>query len=123
MKQRSAKVLFRGGGGYAPSRVLGGGERRFRAGNIITLFTIHLTWHLWDNHVAFRIRIVHEVLMHVSLHLDKNLLGCEIRKTGKSTSKISTDACQFSPGFEPGTQLNSAEIQLQYVISIDQSND
>ena len=55
--------------------------------------------------------MVHEVLMHVSLHLDEKLLGCRITK---STSKISTDACQFSQGFGTGTQIKSAEIQRQY---------
>ena len=80
------------------------------------LFLIQLTWYLWDNHVEFRIRMIQEVLMHVSLPLDETLLGSGITKTRKKQHllKVSPDACQFSPGFEPGTQLNSAEIQLQY---------
>ena len=49
----------------------------------IARFSINLTWHLWDNHVEFRNRMVHEVLMHVSLHLDEKLLGCGITKTRK----------------------------------------
>ena len=50
---------------------------------IKTQCCVCLTWHLWDNHVEFRNRMVHEVLMHVSIHLDEKLLGCGITKTRK----------------------------------------
>ena len=46
--------------------------------------------------------MVHEVLMHVSLHLDETIIRLWNNKNSENL------------GFEPVTQPNSAEIQLQY---------
>ena len=117
-----AKVLFQGlcsqtlrAGRLLPASIGSGLETQ------IARFSITLTWHLWDIHIEF----MNYWYMSTFTSITSYWLVKKILENQHLIKISSTYACQFWPGFELGTKLKSAKLQLHYekqVISIVRSN-